>query len=201
MMVTSQFYGSLALVLISFSEPVQPLSCGQASCYLLLTRLQMPVTMTDLDQDFANLKPEASFHELQSVLKKHGLPSTPWKVDWADIQSIRGPFIAHIDDPKSQFRHYHLAEWKGSELVILDPLAAKPIPIGTEAGFEAYRKAISGNVLVPSTGVPHSWQWRSRLRIGSIVLAAGVGILWFLLHRRAVTSRSVMVAKQQVQNL
>ena len=200
-MITSQFYASLALLLISFSEPVKPLSCGQASCYLLLTRLQMPVTMTDLDQDFAKLKSEASFHELQSVLKTHGLTTTPWKLDWQDLRSIRGPFIAHLDDPKSQFRHYHLAEWKGSELVILDPLATKPIPIATDAGFDAYRKAISGNVLVPSTGVPHSWQWRNRLRIGSIVLAAGVGILWFLLHRHSVKSRSVMVAKQQVQNL
>ena len=185
-MITFQLYGSLALVLISFGEPVEPLSCGQASCYLLLTRLQMPVTMTDLDQDFASLKAEASFHELQSVLKNHGLTTTPWKLDWEDFRSIRGPFIAHLDDPKSQFRHYHLAEWKGSELVILDPLATKPVPIGTDAGFEAYRKAISGNVLVPSTGVPGSWQWRNRLRIGSIVLVAGVAVFWWLLHRRAV---------------
>lgn len=201
MMITSQFYGSLALLLISFNEPVEPLSCGQACCYLLLTRLQMPVTMTDLDQDFAKLKSESSFLELQAVLEGHGVPTTVWKLDWDDVRSIRGPFIAHLDDPKRQFRHYHLAEWRDSELVILDPLAAKPIQVTTDSGLEAYRKAISGNVLVPDTGVPRSWQWRSRLRIGSIVLVAGVGILWFVLQRRARRLRSVMVAKQQVQNL
>lgn len=201
MMITWRLYSSLAIVLTSFSEPAEPLSCGQASCYLLLTRMQMPVTMTDLDQDFARLKSAASFHELQSVLKTRGLPTTAWSVDWEDFRSIRGPFIAHIHNPKSQFRHYHLAEWRDTELVILDPLAAKPISVGTEAGFEAYRKAISGNVLVPSSGVPRSWQWRGRLRIGSIAVVVGGGILWFLLHRRALKSRSVMVAEQQVEIL
>lgn len=198
MMVISQLYFSLTLLLISFSEPVQPLSCGQASCYLLLARLQMPVTMAELDQDFADLKAEASFYELQSVLKKHGLPTTPWKLGWKDFQSIRGPFIAHIDDPKSQFRHYHVAEWRDSELVILDPLATRPIQVGTASGLEAYRKVISGNVLLPDAEALRPWQWRSRLRIGSILLVVGVGTVWVLRKRRTVKFRSAMVAEQQI---
>lgn len=188
-MIVSQLCGSLALLLVSFNEPAEPLSCGQASCYLLLTRLQVPVAMADLDQDFANLPTEASFRELQTVLERHGVAASSWKLDWDDVRSIRGPFIAHLNDPKRDFRHYHLAEWRDSGLVILDPLAANPIEIGTGAGLETYRKAITGYVLVPSTGVPSSWQWRSRLRMGSIVLVGVVAVFWVVLHRRSVRSR------------
>lgn len=189
-MIAPQFYGSLALFLTSFCEPVEPLSCGQSCCYLLLTRLQQPITMADLDQDFAKLKTESSFRELQRVLERHGVPTSSWKLDWDDVRSIRGPFIVHIDEPKSQFRHFHLAEWRGSELLVLDPLAARPIQVTTDSGLEAYRKAISGYVLVPNSGVPHSWQWRNQSKMATIVLATGVAVLWLFWHRRAVKSRS-----------
>lgn len=197
-MTLSQLYGSVMFVLISFNEPTKPLSCGQASCYLLLARLQMPVTMQDLDQDFAELRTEASFHELQSVLQKHGLPTIPWKLDWEDFQPIRGPFIAHVNDPKTQFRHYHLAEWKGSELVIVDPLATKPLPVGTASRLEAYRKTISGNVLVPSIGVPRAWHWRGHLKFGSIIVVVGMWTFWLLLHQRAAKRGSMKVADRQL---
>lgn len=179
-----QSYSFLALLLISFNEPDEPVSCGQSCCYLLLTRLQQPITMADLDQDFARLNTETSFHDLQIVLESRGVPVTPWKLEWADIQAIRGPFIVHIDDPKSQFRHYQLAEWRGPDLIVLDPLAAKPIQASTPSVLEAYRKLISGNVLVPEAGVPRSWAWRRMLRTTAVALIPAVCMAWFLWHRR-----------------
>lgn len=194
-MIASQICASLVLLLISFGEPVEePVSCGQSCCYLLLTRLQQPVTMADLDQDFAKLNTETSFHDLKIVLESRGVPVTPWKLEWADIQTIRGPFIVHIEDPKSQFRHYQLAEWRGSDLIVLDPLAAKPIQVSTSAVFEAYRKLISGNVLVLNGGVPRSWVWRSMLRTTAIVLIPTIFLAWFLWYRRD-SARKKPIAK------
>ena len=190
-MSISPFCVSLTLLLASFSESIEPLSCGQASCYLLLTRLGVPITIVDLDQEFSQSKSESSFRELQLVLENHGVAATPWKLDWEQFRSIRGPFIAHIDDLKTHFRHYHVAEWKGSELVILDPLATNPIHIAADSGFAAYRNAFSGHVLVPASEVPHLWQWQSQLRIGSILLAiVGIPAFGVLRHKRSKALRA-----------
>lgn len=189
-MILSDFCGSFLLALASFIEPVDPLTCGQACCYLLLTRLQVPVAMSDLDRDFGDLKRESSFRELQIVLKRYGTETSAWKLNGDEFCSIRGPFIAHIDDPKTHFRHYHVAEWRGAELVMLDPLAAKPISIKTDLELDAYRKAISGYVLVPNAGIPYSWQWQTLLSTAPIILVAGAAIFLWLLCRRAMKTRS-----------
>lgn len=180
----------LVLFLCGPSEPSfdseRPLSCGQASCFLLLSLLGHQVTLDSLDGEFERLPVESSFADLQQTLQRFGVDSSVWQLNWPDFQQIQGPMICHLTNEKNGQRHFHVAQWHGSDLVVFDPLAAHPIRI-TADRVSQYQDTFSGTVLVPTSGIPIHWRLFSAsttvLMVVAIVLATAGTIRWSL-HRR-----------------
>lgn len=157
----------------------RPVSCGQSSCYLLATRLGRDVTLEQFDPQFLNNRPESSLNDLQRALRAFSVNTVAWNVLWVDFQRIRGPMICHLASSGNEMRHFHVAEWRGGELWILDPLATHPIRITADM-LPQYQKSFSGRVLVPVSAVP--WTWRV-FGAGWGIWLGGVGMLVLIVRR------------------
>ena len=159
------------------SDSEKPLSCGQSSCYLLVSRLGRDVTLEQFDTHFQNESPRSSLSDLQQTLRAFSIETSAWNLDWNDFQKIRGPMICHLAPSESEIRHFHVAEWRDDELWVLDPLAAHPIRITNEM-IPQYQKSFSGRILVPINAVPWTWRvfgarwivWLSCLGIATVLV-------------------------------
>lgn len=165
----------------SVNESNRPLSCGQSSVFLLLSQLGCAVPLDELDREFRNQTADASFTDLQRALNNFGVNASAWRVTWSDFQKIQGPMICHLAFEINGLQHFHVAEWRGSELVVLDPLAAHPILL-TADQFSHYQKAFRGEVLVPISGVP--MHWRIATHSKTVFIVAIAGLLGWYVHRQ-----------------
>lgn len=168
------------------------LSCGQASCFLLLSQLGRETTLEELDADFS--KPEAAtLDDLSNALKRCGVPTTAWNVSWVRFREIQGPVICHLKNPREHIGHFQVAEWQGPELVILEPLSPHPVRLTLENAEQLYRNAFSGNVLIPNVSIP--WHWRfsaGRWQWIGLVIAVLGGSIWNASRR---SKRAVVTAE------